>query len=54
MDLIITIINDVGFPIFACLYLGFINQKILTTLDKRLEIIDIRLEKLERKEDINE
>lgn len=53
MDLIITTINDVGFPIFACLYLGFINQKILTTIDKRLEVIEIRLKILEGKNEID-
>lgn len=51
MELITTMINDIGFPIFACLYLGAINQKILNTIDNRLELIELRLEELNKRMD---
>lgn len=46
---LVDLINQVGFPIFACLYLGKTNQKILDTIDKRLELIEVRLGNLENK-----
>lgn len=47
----IDIINQVGFPIFACIYLTRTNDKILNTVDKRLEIMDIKLDTILKKEE---
>ena len=49
MEFITTMINDIGFPIFACLYLGAINQKILNTIDNRLDLIELRLEEMNKR-----
>lgn len=43
---IMEMINSVGFPIFACIYLTRTNDKILNTVDKRLEILDVKLNHL--------
>lgn len=46
MEEIISLINSVGFPIFACIYLGGTNQKVLNTLDKKLEVIQLQISEL--------
>lgn len=43
---LINLINQVGFPIFACVYLTMTNDKILNTVDKRLEIMDLKLNEI--------
>ncbi|MGL5749017.1 MAG: hypothetical protein ACRCXT_00705 [Paraclostridium sp.] len=40
---VMDMINSVGFPIFVCLYLVKTNEKILNTIDKRLEKIEIEI-----------
>lgn len=46
---LIDIINNVGFPIFACIYLGSTNKKVLDVLDKKLDLITLKLEHMEDK-----
>ena len=50
MDLIVELINSVGFPIFACVYLAKNNEKLgesITELSVTLKAIDTRLHRLE-------
>lgn len=46
---VVNLINSVGFPIFACIYLSNINTKVLNTIDKRLQLIELKIDRLEEK-----
>lgn len=51
MSEIVTLINSVGFPIIACIYLAENNKKLstlLSNLNITLKGIDTRLENVER------
>lgn len=51
MDIIIELINTVGFPIFACVYLAKNNEKLgnsINELSLILKAIDTRLQTLEK------
>ena len=53
MDLIVEVINTVGFPIFACVYLAKNNEKLgasINELSLTLKAIDTRLQRLEHDE----
>ena len=55
MDIFVDLINTVGFPIFACVYLAKNNEKLgnsINELSLTLKAIDTRLERLERLERI--
>lgn len=48
---IIDLINSVGFPIFACIYLAKNNEKLgnsINELSMTLKTIDTRLQRLEK------
>ena len=50
MNVIVELINSVGFPIFACVYLAKNNEKLgdsITELSVTLKAIDTRLQRLE-------
>lgn len=50
---IVGLINSVGFPIFACIYLAKNNEKLgesITELSVTLKAIDTRLQRLEQDE----
>lgn len=51
MELIVELINTVGFPIFACVYLAKNNEKLgnsINELSLTLKAIDTRLQRLEQ------
>lgn len=51
---IVEIINNVGFPIFVCIYLVKNNEKLIQSINElslTLKAIDTRLDMLEKKED---
>ena len=51
---IISLINSVGFPIFACIYLVKNNEKLIDSINDlsiTLKGIDTRLEIIERKQE---
>lgn len=53
MELIVDLINSVGFPIFACIYLAKNNEKLgnsINELSLTLKSIDTRLQRLEQEE----
>ena len=53
MEELIALINSVGFPIVACIFMAHQNAKLnetITKLTSTLTLIDKRLEDLERKE----
>ena len=53
MDQVITLINSVGFPIVACIFVSYQNNKLNDTiarLTSTLALIDKRLEDLEELE----
>lgn len=54
---IVTIINNVGFPIFVCIYLVKNNEKLVNSISEltvTLKGIDTRLEILEERNKKNE
>lgn len=54
---IVNIINNVGFPIFVCIYLVKNNEKLanaITDLTVTMKGIDTRLEELEKERSKNE
>lgn len=53
MEIVVELINSVGFPIFACVYLAKNNEKLgqsITDLSITLKAIDTRLQRLEMEE----
>ena len=51
MDQLISLINSVGFPIVACIFVSYQNNKLndtITKLTSTLALIDKRLEDLEK------
>lgn len=54
MDTLTSIINSVGFPIFACIYLAKNNERLgasINELSGTLRTIDTRLQMLENKKE---
>ena len=52
MEVMITLINTVGFPIAACIFMAYQNNKLnetITKLTSTLAVIDKRLEDLEER-----